>query len=262
MEIIKTESIFSVYLEYIKKRKKYTNCFFDIDFMRNEINNNLLYAYKIKNALLLLHLKDNYYWLYYFSDNWEWMDELDILKENYENLIVSIIINDKIENKADYYIWNKYKEKLFKCYIRMRRSDFYVNGTELENAVYATTEDIEDILNNFLENFDKIGDKIMTASEIQQAIDESRILCIKKDNIQGYIIYEDKGKTTYVRNVCVVDEARGLGIGKMLMSDYLRMHKEYKSYTLWCRVDNHIAMRLYKSFGYVEENLMNYIYLI
>ena len=42
---------------------------------------------------------------------------------------------------------------------------------------------------------------------------------------------------------------RGKDVGNRLLNMYFKLHKDTKSFTLWCNDENHSALKLYKRVG-------------
>ncbi|KRQ87701.1 Mycothiol acetyltransferase [Caloramator mitchellensis] len=77
---------------------------------------------------------------------------------------------------------------------------------------------------------------------------------LKNERVIGYyglwLLYGEG----HITNIAIHPEFRGIGLGKMLLDDILSVSRENKMHalTLEVRVSNHIAIKLYKKYGFIE----------
>ncbi len=76
------------------------------------------------------------------------------------------------------------------------------------------------------------------------------------------LVARDKEKTSYVRMICIDEKYRKKVLGNQLMNGYFKMHKEYKSFTLWYDINNTCAYSLYQKWGYEPEDMYNLIFIL
>lgn len=186
----------------------------------------------------------------------------------WEKLYESINMDYKIAKIAFY---NKNKNCLDFC---MR------NGFSLYNAErclyfsrenYETVESIKDGI-SVAEYEDKYKACLMelhlkgsyfTFNELLQRLDENNrvLLCLKEGKPVGYTYFEiqNNGKECDICFVGVLENFRGKGYGSILIREVLRKAFNEigsKEVTIFVRVDNIKAEKLYKSLGFEEKNIV------
>lgn len=89
--------------------------------------------------------------------------------------------------------------------------------------------------------------------------DENKVyfVAIKKDEVVGYIGYWAVLDEAQIFNVAVKETERGQGIGSLLLKALIRHGRENEknSFLLEVRLSNHAAIKLYKSFGFLEDGI-------
>ncbi|ADQ47028.1 ribosomal-protein-alanine acetyltransferase [Caldicellulosiruptor kronotskyensis 2002] len=95
-----------------------------------------------------------------------------------------------------------------------------------------------------------------------------------KNEFAIYYVYEEDGRVWgfagmhhivdegHITNIAVHPQKRGQGIGKLLLSALISYAKEngLVGLTLEVRSKNHVAISLYKSFGFVQEGIRKNYY--
>lgn len=248
-----------VYADFIREKKKFTNCYFTIEEFRKQCLNKQIWAEIRKGSLLIWQQECGYKKLYFVGNDLCWID--DFHTSEIETVAIEIVTKGELE---EYDLRKRMKCKDVIQYTRFRRGGFPEPDKLLEEVVeYCTEEDIPDIRYMLDTNFSVIGDYIPSDTELRAFIQNEAVICLRDvRNIMGYVIFEDKGRTSYIRNICVSEKYRRKGIGGKLMSVYFYMHKDFKGFTLWCKTTNKPALKLYTNGGgYSNEDLHNYIFI-
>ena len=248
-----------IYTEFIRKKRRYTNCYFTIEELRKQCSEKQVWAEIKKGSLLIWQQECGYKKLYFMGDDFCWTN--DIHTPETETVAIEIVTKGEA---GEYDFRKRIKCKEVIQYTRFRRGGFTeTDELQEEGAEYGTEEDIPAIRHMLDTNFSAIGDYIPTDDELRAFIQSKSVLCLRDGrNVAGYVIFEDKGKTSYIRNICVDKEHRGKGTGKRLMSAYFYMHRDFKGFTLWCKTTNEPALKLYTcGGGYLNEGLHNYIFI-
>ena len=94
-----------------------------------------------------------------------------------------------------------------------------------------------------------------TEEKIRSYINESVIYLIKKDNlVVGNISYEIKSENcAYISDLVIKPEFQKQGVAREAMRKILEELKGYKKIDIVVHPDNVGAVKLYKSFGFIEE---------
>lgn len=105
-----------------------------------------------------------------------------------------------------------------------------------------TKDNIKIINNSFV-------DKGKIISEIEKNPYEKILIYLEDDEVIGYIYYSDIYERTEINQLEVRIDKRNKKIGSRLLEKYLEITKKQSS--LEVRIDNDIAIRLYKKYGYI-----------
>lgn len=255
---MENRKIHEVYMDFIREKKRYTNCYFTIGELQKMCSEKKVSVEMRKGSLLIWVQEGGYRKLYFAGDDFNWTGDFQI-HEN-ELVVIEIVAKDDL---GEYDFSKKLECKEIIQYTRFRRGKFDEPDSLLKADMdFCMPEDIPVIRHMLDNNFSTIGDYIPTEDELRQFVLNGAIICQRDGrNMMGYIIFEDKGKTSYIRNICVDERYRGKGVGKQLMASYFYMHRNFKGFTLWCKTTNTIALRLYKLGGYYSETLHDFIFI-
>lgn len=261
MDNVVKEQIYLIYSEVLKIRKKFSNCYFQPDELEKWIFEDRIVCYTSGDAVILLLKENDYVKIYFTSDDFEWLsDFMKIRNSSPDDYVIEVVSKGDLE---DYDFSTKIHCKKVINYERLRGSGVIIDNS-YEEFCYCTEEDYGNLRTMMDSTFNKIGDRIPTDEELRHFIETKSIIGIRDGKmLAGFLIFEDTKKTSYVRMICVNEACRGKGIGKKLMMSYFSEHRDFKGFTLWCRMDNEPALSLYmKRFDYKRENLYNRIYII
>lgn len=259
MLIIVGLQVYDKYINIIKERRKYSNLFFQADELYNLCNENKLEAYEEEDNFLIIKKEDMFCELYYLCNSWEWIGHLDQFKNIYSSLIINIIKKDDSEVK----IFSNHKIYSYKTYQRLRKISKNIITQNVIDVRFCVAGDEHELRQIMLDTFDVFTDKIPSFKELKILIQQKKIICIRNESeIKGFIIFEDKRQSSYIRMLCINRDYRGEGLGDCLMQQYLEIHPQIKNFTLWYDINNIPAFNLYKKWGYIKENIFDVIYLI
>lgn len=259
LERISPENAFEQYCNAIRERKNYSNCYLTLNEVEKNLKVGILKAYNSNGAFLMINTKEKAAYLYFICSTWEWLQDVKELKKETDFLFLSIV---KKGTLGEYEILRNDMEPV-RIYDRLRTGTVPVFPEKEIQYRFCTQED-EKQLQMFMDiTFDLAGDHIPLEDELQDFIKGKNIICIEQENgMAGFLIFEDKGKTSYVRMVCINPAIRGQGFGRKLMQVYFMIHRNFQSFTLWCRSDNERALSLYASLGYESEDIHDYIFKV
>lgn len=258
MKSVEIDNIPDTYINALRKRMKYSNCYFTLDEVSKMVKEKNVMAYESIEAFVLIVIEQEIANIFYMSNSWMWLNFISVIDKFLYKKVVHIV------KKGDLIEKNEFLNsgfRLYKEYIRLRKIGNECIEPHFDYR-HASDEDYESIKKMIETSFEVIGDKIPSKEELIMFIAEKNIIVLEDSNIvQGFVIFEDKGKTSYIRMICVNKICRGMGIGKKLMLAYLFEHRHFTVFTLWYRTDNKIALQMYKQFGYSDDNLVDYIFL-
>ena len=259
IELIKQEEAMKIYTEAVRTRKKYSNCYFSPNEFCHKLGKKKITVYKGEDALLLVEKGERTNSLYYMSDSYNWVCSLENIKASHKPLVLNLVQKEESAEKLPFL---DYGYSVHKVYQRLRKMGRLPDCKENTVSDYCGEEDrgrLRDMMDN---TFDVFSDNIPTEEELNEFIKNKNIICIRMEHrVIGFIIFEDKGKTSYIRMVCIDRDYRGKGLGNKLMNIYFRLHSDYKSFTLWYDTENMAAYSLYLRWGYEKESMYNFIFV-
>ncbi len=261
MSMITKEQIYHLYTEAIQKKYRYSNCYFQPQRFEEWLKEDAVSCYSFENSIIFLLNETDHIKVFFMSDDFEWINNFKIIVENIQNIYVIEIVT-----KGDpecYDLSTKIRCREIIKYERLRNGG-EISESKTDEYFYCTEKDHKILREMMDSTFRPIGDHIPSDIELDGFIKSKSIIGIyDNESIAGFIIFEDTKKTSYVRMLCVNEKYRGKGIGNKLMQCYFSIHKDFKSFTLWCRADNTPALNLYiNKWNYKKENLYNYIFIV
>ncbi len=242
----------------------YTNCIMTVQEIKQKLCEEKMSVISEKPLILIEH-HDLYLRLYYFLKDVEEINDidqelLDALSEE-KPIYADITTKDKFEYKGS--VFEKIKLLPYRTYIRKSMLN---NGKKMRNMLdteYAQEGDVEFIFNMLIEQFDLMSDHIPDKDELSKLVSENKILKISiRDHTAGVLLFDDFGKRSYARALCVVPEYQNSFVGYSLLVDYINKHSTEKTklFYLWVDEANENVRKLHDRFGYKYDGLNNYIF--
>lgn len=144
--------------------------------------------------------------------------------------------------------------------VRMSKKVSSLDEFPLNEVVYASKEDAVEIHNQLNLFFDERAEQLPFLEELKSLAERHLILVLKKHNkIAGFVIFELNKLSLYLRYWFVHPENRNLGLGSKLLSRFFWEGRNTKRAQHWVICSNENALKRYHHYGYVEENLYDYI---
>lgn len=251
-----------IILDTLKNSQK-SNCFMTYETIEEKCYKNCLEIIFVEGIVLAIEDKHFFNELYFFLDDIEKIDWNDLSKRlnAYDKLVINYVNR---EGAFDFQLAEKLGFDFYRKYIRKR----FINKNpkkyrELMDVIYADVEDCNTIYRLLYDVFDPIGDWLVDENELKELIQNKNVLKISLgQDIAGVFLFEDTGKTTYARTLCVNPKYQNNVFGYSLYSKYINDHiDDYKMFYLWVDAANEGVHKLHDNFGYIEDGLVNYIYV-
>jgi len=246
------------------KKNFNTNCFITIDQFNKLILNELLYELTIGEVFFLIKKNVTFLKIYYYAAS---IDELakslptllNLFSD--ETLVVDLLAkNDKCPERQ------LFEENLFGLYTSLIRMScigkkIYNVGLSSTNVRSATFNDITIVKELLNLHFDPIAEQIPDTDELLNWIKNNAIIVYEEQSkILGFIIYDLKASTLFLRYWFVKPNYRDLRIGSKLFNEFLFRGKDTHRQMFWVIRSNENAINRYLHYGFKEEIMYNFVY--
>ena len=246
------------------RKPSLSNCLLsDLDFKKRYEEDG--YDLVSEDPLIIIEKHSDYNQLYYFLDEHEILDdnisEVKSLLEKYTPLYADYTTKDEFAFQDS--IFSKLGFYHYRTYIRKSVVNKDLHIRKMIDTVYAGIDDLEDINKMLSAQFDMMADHIPDENELGRIIEDNQVLKIIINNkIAGVLLFEDVGKRSYARALCVSPEYQNSFVGYSLLSDYVNNHRpeETTLFYLWVDEANTNVKKLHDGFGYRFDGLKNYIF--
>lgn len=244
-----------------------TNCYLSCQEVMDKIALHDIHCFCYEGIVILIHPMDGgIHKMYYFLEDHDLLTPDLVVKirkdlENYQNLEGTVVARmpNKNVDVLERLQFHPYKE-----YIRKQMMPGTGDGCRPEHVIEtANIDDLNDIYELLNESFDFMTDHLVSQGELRNFLEMSQVLKISiHGELAGVLLYETFGKKSYLRSICVSEDYAGKKIGLSLLKGYFLKNRENtKLFYLWVESTNEKAIRLYKSLGYKDDGLKEYIYL-
>ncbi len=253
-------------LEKIKGLKKglLTNFFLDAARTQLWLNLGLVRSAEIGETVFLFRRNQGFWNLFFISTSLESLEkDLDTLQSDNTNevFVVDLLGKEEILSVRDTFFRLGFKE--YTALFRMSRTADLPAGKDVpdERLVYADSEDAAAILSLFQEHFDPLCEQVPLQEEISAWIGQKQLIVYRGDKrgIGGFLIFEQTGKTSYLRYWFVHPDHREKGIGSKLIYRFFRESDSSKRQLFWVIGTNRNAIKRYEHYGFEKEPFYDYI---
>lgn len=245
----------------LKSKEMKTNFFmpekqFDQLLMENKIQ-----LFKTEKACFLLVDDDGFKRLYFIVSA---IEEIQSFFNNYLNEFDGDISIETagnsgyLESIKEAFLQNGFYE--YSSMVRMSKIRNNVEDINFENIHLLTVDKKEEFQTLYKKYFDKFVERIPTVEEIDGFIQEEKAYYFSDNNeIQGFIVFEYHGITSHLRYWFVHPDYREKKIGSKLIQLFFNIGEKVKRELFWVIESNKNAIKRYKHFGFIEEDMHNLI---
>lgn len=245
----------------LKSKEMKTN-FFMIEKQFNQLlMENKIQLFKTEKACFLLTDDDGFKRLYFIVSD---VKEIKSFFYNYLNKFdgdISIETagnSDYLESVKEAFLQNGFYE--YSSMVRMSKIRNSVEEIDFENIHLLTVDKKEEFQTLYKKYFDKFVERIPTVEEIDGFIQEEKAYYFSDNNeIQGFIVFEYHGITSHLRYWFVHPAYREKKIGSKLIQLFFNIGDKVKRELFWVIESNKNAIKRYKHFGFIEEDMHNLI---
>ena len=144
--------------------------------------------------------------------------------------------------------------------VRMTRMTGLMEYASDATVRYAINEDLPVISEQLHLYFDERTEQIPYNEELTDYANQKRVLVCEKDGvIAGFLIFELNATTLYLRYWFTHPDFRDEKVGSRLLRRSFYEGKDTKRQILWVISSNENAIKRYKHYGFVEENMYDYV---
>lgn len=233
------------------------------NYISQDLSNKELTFFENENGLLTFAYDKEYevYKMYFMVDCLKTLDSLVFQADWNENSSLEIIDKNEVDNSLK----NIFEKYGFIQFTTLQKMSFLSGVQDIleenKNIVYCDFQDVENLIEIFVNKFNKYSENLPSKNEIKKAIESKSIIKITdKEKIIGFLWFDMKKVLTELRYLFVDENYRGQKLSKRFMEQYLYLTKDVKKKQLWVLEDNMVAINLYKKFAYEFEELKDTIF--
>jgi ribosomal protein S18 acetylase RimI-like enzyme len=242
-----------------------TNFFLDIPKSDLWIKLNLILYEEIGETVFIFRNNQGFYNLFYITT------DITTFKRDFEvfcrNNLIDIFVVDIVGRIQDIEeIKSIFTQAgFFKYTSLVRMSKIQTQNenshSDKETIFYSGANDQSRIFDLLQIYFDPYAEQLPLIDEIISWSKNKNILIYSDDNftIQGFLIYELKGLTSYLRYWFVHPDYRDKKIGSALLRKFLAESSSSKRQLFWVIESNDNAIKRYEHYGFSKETLVDCI---
>ncbi|MGV0845874.1 GNAT family N-acetyltransferase [Empedobacter falsenii] len=245
----------------LKSKEMKTNFFMTESQFNQLLSENKIIVFKTEKACFLLTDDFGFKRMYFIVSNaFELKPFLEYLIANYQSEIsVETAGNSNyLQEIKEIFLQNGFFE--YSSMVRMSKIRNEKEEVNFENIHLLTMDKKEEFHSLYKKYFDKFVERIPTSEEIDAFIENKSAYYFSDNNeIQGFIVFEIHGITSHLRYWFVHPNYREKKIGSKLIQLFFNIGENVKRELFWVIESNENAIKRYKHFGFVEEDMHNLI---
>lgn len=248
------------------KRGYLTNFFPDISKMNLLIQKNLIFYEEFDRSVFLCREKKDFYSLFFITTNdaESFAKDLSLFLQKHSEVtfVVDVIARaNDVGNAINVLIDNGFFK--YTSLVRMSKilSEDFIENIDLTNLYFSDMAHANEIFELLHSYFDPFAEQLPMIEEIHSWISRNGIVIYSDDNklIQGFLIFELTGQTSYLRYWFVLPDQREKRIGSTLLHKFFSDSKGATRHLFWVIESNENAIKRYEHFGFRKEELFDYI---
>lgn len=263
-KIISIEHLLQLVSEIRNLHKGFiTNFYTDIFKHGIWIQKEAFFFDKSRDTLFLIKNNETFWNVFYCSTTVSELSEaLGRFQTNYPTQIIMVDVVGTAEQSAP--LIKMFTKKNYATYSSLvRMSRLTPQGTiecKNKNLSYADAIDAEEILEMLTKYFDARCEQIPYLEELKKYAENHCIIIYKEDSrIWGFVVFESNANTHYLRYWFVYPEHRDKKIGSILLNRFFHEGRTTRRQMFWVITNNDNAIIRYRHYGFVEENLFDYV---
>jgi ribosomal protein S18 acetylase RimI-like enzyme len=248
-----------------RNRGYLTNFFLDVPKVELWIKLDLVVSEEIGETVFVCRKNNGFYNLFFITTEIPVLyRDIDLFLKKYLNEIFIIDIIQKSSDAEDIkssLVRNGFYE--YTSLVRMSKvtHEDYLEGANCKYFSFADKVKGLEVYRLLQKYFDPYAEQLPLIEEINIWIKKNGIITYSDDNqtIQGFLIFELIGQTSYLRYWFVHPEHREKRIGSTLLRLFFAEGRNTKRQLFWVIESNYNAIIKYEHFGFKKEALYDYI---
>ena len=144
--------------------------------------------------------------------------------------------------------------------VRMTRMTEQMEYTPDNTILSASLSDVHEVHNLLHQYFDEKTEQIPFMEElVSYASDGHVLICKENGQTAGFLIYELNATTLYLRYWFTHPDFRDKKVGSRLLRRFFEEGKDTKRQIFWVIRNNENAIKRYRHYGFVEENMFDFV---
>ncbi|MCA6470736.1 MAG: GNAT family N-acetyltransferase [Chitinophagaceae bacterium] len=240
-----------------------TNCYVANEQFYKLINNRNLFEVYVGQVAFFLKRNEGFLNLYYYAASIEELGKslpklLEIVND--ETLVVDLVTTN--EFCAEKLAFEENRFNIYTSLIRMSCFEKKPYG-EIENSIKirsAVSEDVSSIRELLISYFDPKAEQLPDTVDLLFWVEQKNIILFEeKGRVVGFIIYDLKVTTLYLRYWFVHPDYRDQKIGSQLFKEFLSRGKDTQRKLFWVIRSNENAIKRYIHYGFKEDKMYNFV---
>jgi ribosomal protein S18 acetylase RimI-like enzyme len=267
MRSVSSLDIFNSSIQKVKLIKKscLTNFFLDIPKMELWMRLNLIQYEDIGETVFFRRGNKGFSNLFFITpDTTALFRDIDLFMRKYSG---ELFVIDLVGKPDDVLVLSDvFNKKGFYKYTSLQRmskitGNNFIGSSVSTNVGYAKRSSAESVFKLLFEYFDPIAEQIPLLEEIYNLADNNRIVIYsgEMNTIQGFMIYELNGLTSFLRYWFVHPDHRDKKIGSLLLQSFFNESNNTRRQIFWVISSNQNAIKRYEHYGFVKEELFDYV---
>jgi ribosomal protein S18 acetylase RimI-like enzyme len=264
--VVSIENIQSL-IKKVKEHKRgyLTSFFLDVSKIDLWINLHLLEYEENGETVFLCRRNQDFNNLYFATTSMDALDHdlADFLPKHKKKLFVADIVGKKTDVSDLKNIFAQREFCQYTSLVRMSRIIKEAFNDVLDEAwmTFADKKKGSEVHDLLIKYFDAYAEQLPLIEEIDTWIGKERIIIYSDDakTVQGFLIFELIGKTSYLRYWFVHPDYREKKIGSSLLRFYFSRSDIATRQLFWVIESNANAIKRYEHFGFRKEELFDYV---
>ena len=124
----------------------------------------------------------------------------------------------------------------------------------------ASLEDVSKVYALLERQLDPFAEQIPSVDDLRREVQRGHILVVRRgSDVTGMLMYELRGHMAHLRLWHVDKDLQGKGIGRCLMTTFLKRCSQTHRILLWVLASNTRAISIYERHGFVFDGLQDQI---